>query len=189
MSEAVSYRGQDVCVIGGANSAGQGALFFSRYARNVTIIVRASGLGLGMSRYLVDRIKATENIKVLTRVEPAAACGNGHLENVVLRQLDTGEERTMETAALFIFIGTAPRSEALRGFVEMDDKGFIYTGQELMKIHRSWPLDRSPLLFETSVPGVFAVGDVRDGANRRIAAAVGEGSAAIFSVHEYLRTV
>jgi thioredoxin reductase (NADPH) len=189
MTEAALYRGQDVCVVGGANSAGQGALFFSRYARTVTILVRAASLGVSMSQYLVDRIQATENIKILTRVEPVAARGNGHLESVVLRQLDSGEEITMETAAMFIFIGTAPRSEALRGFVEMDDKGFIYTGQDMMKLHRSWPLDRSPLLFETSVPGVFAVGDVRDGANRRIAAAVGEGSAAIFSVHEYLRTV
>jgi thioredoxin reductase (NADPH) len=142
-----------------------------------------------MSQYLIDRIRAVPNIEVLTRVELTAACGSGHLERVGLRHLDTGENRSLDAAALFIFIGVAPRTEMLVGFVQLDEKGFILTGSDLRGRERIWPLDRDPLMFETSVPGVFAVGDVRAGANRRIAAAVGEGSAAVFSVHQYLRTV
>jgi thioredoxin reductase (NADPH) len=189
MTEAAMYRGQEVCVVGGANSAGQGALFFSRYVEKVTMLVRATDLTVSMSQYLIERIRATKNIGVMTRVEVAAVCGNGHLERVALRHLDTQEESSIAAAALFIFIGVAPRTQALRGFVEMDEKGFVLTGPEIRAAGRGWPLDRDPLLFETSVPGVFAVGDVRAGANRRIAAAVGEGSAAVFSVHQYLRTV
>ncbi len=188
MTEAALYRGQDVCVVGGANSAGQGALFFSRYARTVTMLMRAAKLADGMSQYLVDRILATGNITVIPRVELTAVCGTGHLDSVRFRHLDTGQDRSLETAAVFIFIGVAPRTEMFAGFVQLDDKGFIVTGPDLRGA-RAWTLDRDPLLFETSVPGVFAVGDVRAGSNRRIAAAVGEGSAAVFSVHQYLRTV
>jgi thioredoxin reductase (NADPH) len=188
MTEAALYRGQHVCVVGGANSAGQGALFFSRYAKTVTMLVRAPELGAAMSQYLVERIRATPNIEVLTRVELTAFGGSGHLEHVCLRQVDTGESRALEAAAVFIFIGVAPRTDVLKGFVVVDEKGFIVTGLDLRGT-RAWTLDRDPLLFETSVPGVFAVGDVRSGSNRRIAAAVGEGSAAVFSVHQYLRTV
>ena len=189
MSEAALYRGQDVAVVGGANSAGQGALFFSRYARAVTMLVRAPSLSPGMSRYLVDRIEATDNIRVLTGVELAEACGNGHLQQVVLRDGKTGACRGLEVGALFVFIGVAPRTDAFAGFVGLDAKGFILTGPDLPRRGREWPLERDPLMFETSVPGVFAAGDVRSGANRRIAAAVGEGSAAIYSVHRYLQTV
>jgi thioredoxin reductase (NADPH) len=189
MSEAALYRGQDVAIVGGANSAGQGALFFSRYARHVTMLVRAPSLSPGMSRYLVDRIEATDNIRVVTGVELAEACGNGHLQQVVLRDGTTGENRGLEVGALFVFIGVAPRTEAFAGFVELDAKGFILTGPDLPRRGRGWPLERDPLMFETSVPGVFAAGDVRSGANRRIAAAVGEGSATIYSVHRYLQTV
>jgi thioredoxin reductase (NADPH) len=189
MSEAALYRGQDVAIVGGANSAGQGALFFSRYARTVTVLVRAPSLSPGMSRYLVDRIEATENIRVVTGVELAEACGNGHLQQVVLRDGTSGEYRKLEVGALFVFIGVAPRTEALAGFVELDAKGFVLTGPDLPRRASGWPLERDPLMFETSVPGVFAAGDVRSGANRRIAAAVGEGSATIYSVHRYLRTV
>jgi thioredoxin reductase (NADPH) len=189
MTEAAMYREQDVCVVGGANSAGQGALFFSRYARHVTMLVRAADLGAAMSQYLVDRIRATSNITVLTRTELTAACGQRQLERVNIRDLERGESRSIEAAAVFIFIGVAPRTEAFAGFVEMDDRGFILTGPDVRSGSRSWALDRDPLMFETSVPGVFAVGDVRSGANRRIAAAVGEGSAATFSVHQYLRSV
>ena len=142
-----------------------------------------------MSQYLVDRIRATDNITVMNRVELAAVCGQGHLERIDARQLDSGEARTLQASALFIFIGVAPHSKMFAGAVEMDEKGFIITGPDLRSSTRHWSLDRDPLLFETSIPGVFAVGDVRAGANRRIAAAVGEGSAALFSVHQYLRTV
>jgi thioredoxin reductase (NADPH) len=187
--EVAMYRGRDMCVVGGANSAGQGALFCSRSARHVTILVRAANLGESMSQYLVDRIRATENITVLNRVELAAVCGQQQIERVDVRNLDSGETKTLDVSALFIFIGVAPHSQMFAGAIELDEKGFIITGPDLRSSTRGWSLDRDPLLFETSIPGVFAVGDVRAGANRRIAAAVGEGSAAVFSVHQYLRTV
>jgi thioredoxin reductase (NADPH) len=189
LTEAAMYRGHDVCVVGGANSAGQGALFFSRYARSVTMLVRGANLQASMSQYLVDRILATGNINVMTRTEVTSVGGDGHLERAVVRHIDTGLEEPLATSALFIFIGVAPRTEMVAGFACLDDKGFIVTGPDLRRANYSWPLDRDPYLFETSVPGVFAVGDVRAGASRRVAAAVGEGSAAIFSVHQYLQTV
>ncbi len=189
MSEAALYRGQDVAIVGGANSAGQGALFFSRYARTVNVLVRAPGLSPRMSRYLVDRIEATANIRVHTGVLVTQACGNGHLRQVVLQDVATGEARPLDVAAMFVYIGVAPRTERFAGFLALDPKGFILTGPDLPRGDRAWPLERDPLLFETSVPGVFAAGDVRSGANRRIASAVGEGSAAIYSVHRYLLTV
>jgi len=187
-TEAVLYRDQDVCVVGGANSAGQGALFLSRYARSVTMLVRAADLTSSMSQYLIDRIGATPNIRVMTGVELTAACGNGHLEQIDVKHMN-GAAESLGAAAVFIFIGVAPRTGAFETFIQTDDKGFIITGPDVRQAGRGWALDRDPLMFETSVPGVFAVGDVRSGANRRIAAAVGEGSAAIFSVHQYLRTV
>jgi len=187
-TEAALYRDQDVCVVGGANSAGQGALFLSRYARSVTMLVRAADLTSSMSQYLIDRIGATPNIRVMTGVELTAACGNGHLEQIDVKHMN-GAAESLGAAAMFIFIGVAPRTGAFETFIQTDDKGFIITGPDVRQAGRGWALDRDPLMFETSVPGVFAVGDVRSGANRRIAAAVGEGSAAIFSVHQYLRTV
>ena len=189
MSEASLYRGQDVAMVGGANSAGQGALFFSRYAKSVTMFVRAPSLSPGMSRYLVDRITATENIHVVTKAEVTGASGTGHLEHLTVRNIDDGKETTYDVAAVFIFIGVSPRTEAFKGAVAMDDKGFILTGVDVPRGDGKWTLTRDPLMFETSVPGIFAAGDVRANANRRIAAAVGEGSAAIYSVHRYLQTV
>ena len=189
LSEAAMYRGQRVFVLGGANSAGQGALFFARYAEHVTIIVRKPKLSAAMSQYLVDRIVATENISVIGNSEIAAAHGDTHLERLDVRNAETGEVQTLDGNALFIFIGVAPRTDAFRSLVATDDQGFILTGAEARKAGKEWGLDRDPLMFETSVPGVFAAGDVRANANRRIAAAVGEGSAAIFSVHQYLRSV
>ncbi len=191
-TEAAVYRDQDVCIVGGANSAGQGAVFFARTARHVTMLVRSGGLKTSMSQYLIDRIAALPNITVLPRVEVREARGKDHLEEVVMRQLDSGEESTVACAALFLFVGAAPRSERFADFVERDERGFILTGADLARNGtrpRGWALDRDPLLFETSVPGVFAAGDVRAGANRRVAAAVGEGSAAIYSIHRYLETV
>jgi thioredoxin reductase (NADPH) len=192
LTEAAAYRGQDVCVVGGANSAGQGALFFSRYARKVTMLIRAKALGVGMSQYLVARIEATPNIEVLTRVEVAAVRGTSRLESVVVRCLDGGDERELPQAGLFIFIGAMPRSEMVAGLVARDGKGFILTGPDLPRTERGiagWTLDRDPYLLETNVPGIFAAGDVRSGANRRVAAAVGEGSTAIHAIHRYLETV
>ena len=153
------------------------------------MLVRAADLGSSMSRYLIDRIGLTPNIMVMTRVELAGVGGSGHLERVDITHIDSGTTESLNAAALFIFIGVAPHTSAFAGFVLTDDKGFIVTGPAVRQAGRGWTLDRDPLMFETSVPGVFAVGDVRSGANRRIAAAVGEGSAAIFSVHQYLATV
>jgi len=192
MTEAATYRQQDVCIVGGANSAGQGALFFSRYARKVTMLVRAPALSPSMSRYLVDRIQATENIESIHGVEVTAVSGTGKLEHVTTKHVDTGAEQTIDAAAMFIFIGVAPRSAMFASTLARDDKGFILTGEDLPRLNgrpRDWTLDRDPYLFETAIPGVFAVGDVRAGANRRVAAAVGEGSASIYLVHRYLQTV
>jgi thioredoxin reductase (NADPH) len=189
LSEAAMYRGQHVVVLGGANSAGQGALFFARYAARVTIIVRKPGLLPAMSHYLADRIKAIPNITVIGDSEITAVHGEGHLEGLDVRNAVTGATTSLAGNALFIFIGVAPRTEPFASLVATDDKGFILTGADVRAAQKPWPLDRDPMMFETNVPGVFAAGDVRANANRRIAAAVGEGSAAIFSVHQYLQNV
>ena len=192
MTEVAAYRGRDVCVVGAANSAGQGALFFSRYARRVTMLVRAESLGKSMSQYLSDRIVAAPNIEVRTRAEVVSVQGTGALERVIVRNVDDGDESVCDASAMFIFIGAAPRSEMIAGVVERDDKGFVLTGPDLPRVNgkvRGWTLERDPFLCETSVPGIFAVGDVHAGANRRVAAAVGEGSATIQMVHRYLETV
>ncbi|MEO6525766.1 MAG: FAD-dependent oxidoreductase [Gemmatimonadaceae bacterium] len=192
MTEAARCRGKEICVVGGANSAGQGALFFSRYARKVSMLIRAGDLQPMMSRYLVDRIRATENIDVLYGVQVEEAHGTHALEAVTVRVADTNECRTIPSSAMFIFIGVQPHTDAFAGMIERDESGFVITGADLPKEHgrpRGWALEREPFMFETNVPGVFAAGDVRANANRRVAAAVGEGSAAIYSVHRYLRTV
>jgi len=192
MTEAATYRGQDVCVVGAGNSAGQGALFFSRYARRVTMLVRADSLARSMSRYLIDRIEAASNIEVVTGVEVSAVRGNGRLEKVILRRLAEGDERELDAAAMFIFIGARPQTELVAGFLEVDKAGFVVTGPDLTlegRRPRGWTLDRDPFLFESSVPGVFAAGDVRAGSSKRVAAAVGEGSGAVGVVHRYLETV
>jgi thioredoxin reductase (NADPH) len=190
LSEAAIYRGRDVAIVGGANSAGQGALFCARTARKVTMLVRAAGLKPSMSQYLVDQIAATPNIEVVPHAEVARVEGNGCLACIIIRDVASGGERRLDSTALFIFIGTAPRSEWAAGLVARDDKGFIVTGPDVPRGNgRAWGLDRVPFLFETSVPGIFAAGDVRSGANRRVAMAVGEGSAVVHSIHRYLETV
>jgi thioredoxin reductase (NADPH) len=192
MSEAARYRGRDICIIGGANSAGQGALFFSRYARHVHMIVRADDLLPMMSRYLVDRIRAAENITVHPGCEVTAVQGERALEAIVTTAPKSGATETIPVAAMFIFIGVRPHTDAFADIMERDSAGFVLTGSDLPLEHgrpRGWPLAREPFAFETVIPGVFAAGDVRAGANRRVAAAVGEGSAAIYSVHRYLRSV
>lgn len=192
MSEAATYRGKDICIVGGGNSAGQAAMFFTRYAKSVTIIIRAASLANSMSKYLTDRIEASPTINVIPNVEVSSVGGEGKLERVTIRNAQTGEARDLPMSAMFIFIGAAPHAEMVDGFVERDDKGFILTGPDLPRVGnkpKGWQLDRDPFLFETNVPGVFAVGDVRSGANRRVAAAVGEGSAGIHMVHRYLQTV
>ncbi|HTD51856.1 MAG TPA: FAD-dependent oxidoreductase [Thermoanaerobaculia bacterium] len=192
MTEAATYRGQDVCIVGAGNSAGQGALFFSRYARRVTLLARTEFLGKSISQYLIDRIAATPSIEVVTGVEVAAVRGSGHLEKIVIRGAAGGQERELDAAAMFIFIGAKPRTEMVSGLLELDEKGFVLTGPDLPRTNgrpRGWPLDRDPFLLETNVPGVFAAGDVRAGSGKRVAAAVGEGSGAVGMVHRYLETV
>jgi len=193
MTEGVRYRDKDVCIVGGANSAGQAALFFSRYARRVFMLIRAKDLLPQMSNYLADRLRALENVEIVTEVEVDEVCGNGtSMDAVIVKSAATGERRSIPASAMFIFIGTKPHTDPFQGVLEIDEKGFVFTGNDIPREHgrpRGWPLDRPPFMFETSVPGVFAAGDVRSGANRRVAAAVGEGSAAIYSVHLYLRTV
>lgn len=192
LSEASYYRDQHVCVVGGANSAGQGAVFFSRYASKVTMLVRGSALENGMSQYLVDQINAIDNIEVLTRTEVVEVEGDDRLRAITIKNNDTGETSRLDTAALFIFIGAVPHTAMLEGVVERNQAGFILTGQDLIRDGRrpkNWKLKRDPFYLETSVPGIFAAGDVRQGAVRRVASAVGEGAIAVSLVHQYLRTV
>ena len=192
MTEAANYRGQHVYVVGGANSAGQGTMFFSRYAEQITMLVRGSSLARGMSQYLVDQIEATPNIDVLTRTEVVEVKGDDRLKSLVLYNQD--DDRTWEapTPAVFVFIGAVAHTDMLEGVVERNNKGFIITGQDLMmdgKITGGWKLSREPFMLETNVPGIFAVGDVRNGSVKRVASAVGEGAIGVSLVHRYLKTV
>ena len=192
LTEARYYQGQPVFVVGGANSAGQGALFFSRYASKVTMVVRRDSLQKGMSQYLVDQIRVTPNIEVLPRTEVLEVDGEDRLEAITLIQRETGETRKMPAAALFIFIGAVPRTEMVADLVERNESGFILTGPDLLRDGRRprhWKPKRDPFLLETSVPGIFAAGDVRQGVVRRVASAVGEGAIAVTFVHQYLKTV
>jgi len=192
LTEAAACRGKDVLIVGGANSAGQAALSFARYARKVTMLVRGPSLAETMSQYLVDRVTEAPNIDVLTGAEVVGAHGSGHLEAVDVACGAQKSVSRIEAAAMFIFIGSTPRSDVAAGLVDRDPGGFILTGPDLRsdgKLPKTWPLERDPFLLETSVPGIFAAGDVRHGSSKRVAAAVGEGSAAVGMVHKYLETV
>ncbi|MGB3617642.1 MAG: FAD-dependent oxidoreductase, partial [Catalinimonas sp.] len=191
-TEAAACQDKDVYVVGGGNSAGQGAMYLSRYARNVYISIRRESLTSSMSHYLIDQLEQTPNIHLLPGTEVVEACGEKHLERLVLKDLDTGEQRTVEAASLFIFIGARPFTDWIAPHILRDDKGFIATGRDLQrfkKFRAAWKLDREPYLLETCSPGVFAAGDVRAGAMNRIASAVGEGAMAIKLVHQYLAEV
>ena len=191
-TEAAAYRGQDVLVVGGANSAGQGAMFFSRYARKVTVLVRGPDLSAGMSRYLVDRIRETPNVDVLTNSVVSAAHGHDRLERVSVTNTATGEQRDLDVAAMFIFIGTAPRTMLCGDLVTRDTQGYVLTGRDVMTDGQrpaGWMANRDPFPFETNIPGIFSAGDARFGSGKRVAAAVGEGSATVSMVHQYLQTV
>ena len=191
-SEAVYYRDRKVFVIGGANSAGQGAMFLSRFASEVYLLIRGDSLHTTMSRYLIDQIDATENITVMVNTQVAAVDGNEHLEKITLSNNKSGESETLEADAIFIFIGAVPSTGIVTDLVECDEAGFIYTGQDLIRDGRrpkNWKPKRDPMLQETSVPGIFAAGDVRHGVIRRVASAVGQGSVAVSLIHKYLETV
>jgi len=190
-TEAAAVRGQDVMIVGGANSAGQGAMFFSDYARKVYMVIRGGSLAASMSQYLVDRIEHTNNIEVLLNTRVTGVGGDARLGSVTVT--GAGDQQTeLPICGLFIFIGTAPRTRVVSSLVRLDDHGFICTGPDLMrdgKRPNDWGADRDPFPFETSVPGIFAAGDARKGSEKRVASAVGEGSAAVRLVHSYLETV
>ncbi len=192
LTEAAASRGKDVVIVGGANSAGQAAMFFSRHARKVTMLVRGPDLAAGMSRYLVDRIGETPNIEVLLHSSVASARGDGHLEAVTVADSETNAQRELECAAMFIFIGSTPRTAICAELVTRDPQGFVLTGRDVMSDGRrpaGWTPNRDPFPFETNVPGIFCAGDARYGSGKRVAAAVGEGSATVSMVHQYLQTV
>lgn len=186
-SEAVTYDGEHVYVVGGANSAGQAAMMLSRFAGQVTMLIRGGDLESRMSQYLIDQINANPKIDVRFHTRIAEAGGDGRLEWLDLADVQTDEVERVEANGLFIFIGAVPHSELLAGVVDMDPKGFILTGDQLDT--SAWPLDRDPYLPETSVPGIFAAGDIRSGVVRRVASAVGQGSVCVSFVHQYLETV
>lgn len=191
-TEAISCRNENVYIVGGANSAGQAAMFFSKYAQRVVMLVRGQSLAATMSQYLIDQIQKTENIRVEFGSRVTGVQGDDHLESISITCDVTGDTQTVPANALFIFIGAEPRTAWLDGVIERDSRGFILTGPDLMhdnKRPKGWALDRDPGLLETNVPGIFAVGDVRHGSIKRVASGVGEGSVAIQFVHQYLSKV
>lgn len=187
--EAMNCRGEDVYIVGAANSAGQAALHFADYAGTVTLVMRGDSLARGMSHYLVERIERHDRIAVRTCTEVAAGAGEGHLEQLTLRDNVTGATETVKTNWLFVFIGASPHTEWLGERFARDPRGFLLTGPDLLVDGRrppGWPLDRDPYYLESSVPGVFVAGDVRADSVKRVASAVGEGAMAVTLVHRYL---
>ena len=182
-SEATALTGRDVFIVGGANSAGQAALHLARYARTVTLVVRAHSLRAGMSEYLVRQIEATDNIKARLGSQVVGGGGDGRLERLVLRDLASQAEATVDAHALFLLIGAQPNTDWLPPDIERNAQGFVLTGADVSR-RRSSPLERSPFLLETSMPGVFAAGDVRSGSVKRVASAVGDGSIAVQFFHQ-----
>jgi thioredoxin reductase (NADPH) len=186
--EAASHRDQPMFVVGGGNSAGQAALFLSRFTDSVTIIIRDSDLKATMSQYLIDNIEASPAVQVRPRAQVVSAIGDTHLEALVLRDRETSEEERVEAGALFIFIGQTAHTEWLSDVVQLDERGFVLTGTDLGELI-GWNRERDPLPLETSVPGMFAAGDVRHGSIKRVAGAVGEGATAIRFVHNHLASL
>lgn len=188
-TEATACKNNVVFVVGGGNSAGQAAMYLSKFARQVNILIRRDSLSYTMSSYLIDQINGVSNIAVCTGREIVEAKGNERLEQLSIQNVNTGEVYTEEAAALYIFIGAKPFTEWLQADIITNDKGFIETGRDLQRydnFKKIWKLERDPYLLETSSPGIFAAGDVRSGAMNRVASAVGEGSMAISFVHKYL---
>ena len=191
--EAINCKGSDVYIVGGANSAGQAALHFARYAARVVVLVRGRDLRAGMSEYLVARIEADPVIEVRTCTEVVGASGDGHLEQLELSDSTTGATTTVDASWLFVFIGAQPRTDWLGEAYVRDGRGFVVTGPDLLdaegRAPRGWPLEREPYLLESSVPGVFVAGDVRSASVKRVASAVGEGALAVTLVHRHLEAM
>ncbi|MEV6488942.1 FAD-dependent oxidoreductase [Actinoplanes sp. NPDC051633] len=188
-SEGPGCEGADVFIIGGANSAGQAAMYFSRFAKNVTLLVRGDSLESSMSYYLIQQIEQKENVHVRTRCEVIGAQGEGHLQAITICDSKNGMSTTVECGYLFVFIGAEPRTDWLGDAVARDEKGFVYTGPDLLTNGtrpKGWDRDRDPFYLECSVPGIFAAGDVRANSVKRVASAVGEGAMAVTLVHRYL---
>jgi thioredoxin reductase (NADPH) len=188
-TEASFYKGQRVAVVGGGNSAGQAAVYLARFAEHVTVLVRGGSLGAGMSAYLVDQIEATPNVSVRLRASTTAVAGGQALESIEFEDTEARTRETLPVAAMFVFIGQAPRTDWLGGIVERDQAGFVVTGPGLTRSGdrvAGWPLAREPYMLETSVPGIFCAGDVRSRSVKRIASAVGEGAMAVQFVHQHL---
>jgi thioredoxin reductase (NADPH) len=182
--EAPALVGEEAYVVGGANSAGQAALHLSRFAARVTLLVRGESLATGMSEYLITQLQAAPNVQVRLHTRVVDGRGKDRLETLTLEDLETGQRKEVAAAAVFILIGAEPHTEWLRDVLQRDARGYILTGSDVPQ--HAWPLARLPLPFETSLPGVFAVGDARHGSVKRVAGAVGEGSVAVGSVHQYL---
>jgi len=188
-TEGPSCAGSDVYIIGGANSAGQAALFFSRYARSVTLLVRGDSLEASMSYYLIQQLTSIDNVHVRTRCEVVGAQGNGHLQAITICDSKNNTVTSVECGYLFVFIGAEPRTDWLADAVARDEKGFVCTGPDLLRNGTrppGWDRDRDPFYLECSVPGIFAAGDVRANSVKRVASAVGEGAMAVTLVHRYL---
>ncbi len=191
-TEALSCTGESVYVIGGANSAGQAAMNFAKYAEKVVMLVRGDSLASTMSQYLIDQIKQTPNIQIWTHASVTEVHGDKHLEGISVLCSDTNKIEHVSACVMFIFIGALPQTDWLGASIERDERGFILTGPDAMpggERPKGWPLDRDPFLLETSVPGIFAVGDVRHGSIKRVASGVGEGSVAVQFIHQYLSKV
>src|SRR5882757_7751456 len=192
MTEAAAFRDKEAFVVGGGNSAGQAAMYLSKFARNVYILVRKENLASTMSSYLIDQLATRANIHVMGKKEIAEASGSGRLEELIIEDVETKNKETRKADALFIFIGARPYTDWIGLDIIKDEKGFLETGRDLKtysNFGKVWKQDRDPYLLETSCPGIFAAGDVRAGAMNRVASAVGEGSMAISFVHKYLAEV
>jgi len=192
LTEAISCKGEIVYVVGGANSAGQAAVHFANYAEKVVMLVRRESLEATMSQYLIDQIKKVSNIEVWPGTEVAEMHGDDHLEAISVRCAQTGSFDRYPAHSLFIYIGALPKTDWLGDFVERDERGFILSGPDLLKDGKrpqGWTAERDPNLLETSVPGVFVVGDVRHGSVKRVASGVGEGAVAVQLIHQYLAKV